>query len=311
MNASAGRVLILPKGEYNPATTYNMLDMVRYQNGTFVCKQTSTGNAPSFDADTDYWQLLVSGSDVTGVKGDAEATYREGNVNITKANIGLGNVDNTSDADKPVSTAQQTALNGKLGTSGAATNTTVAYTTKDAAKTTTEKTNSTTDQPSTVEKLTSGETLATMFGKISAMFKNVRRLWNTVGTTAIDTAYGATVTAQLSSLKSYNTYSTSEAWTGEYWTDGKKIYKKTISVGSQSAANAAIEIALSLNIDTPIGAEGYGIYNSSHKITYPACTTSSYAGFHFQENKLYFGSHSYTNLHTSIKATIYYTKTTD
>lgn len=31
----------------------------------------------------------------------------------TKAQVGLGNVDNTSDADKPVSTAQQSALNGK------------------------------------------------------------------------------------------------------------------------------------------------------------------------------------------------------
>ncbi len=51
---------------------------------------------------------------VTGVKGDAESTYREGNVNITKANIGLGNVDNTSDANKPVSTAAQTALDGKV-----------------------------------------------------------------------------------------------------------------------------------------------------------------------------------------------------
>lgn len=36
---------------------------------------------------------------------------------ITKATIGLGNVDNTSDANKPVSTAQQTALNGKTNTS--------------------------------------------------------------------------------------------------------------------------------------------------------------------------------------------------
>lgn len=33
--------------------------------------------------------------------------------NVTKAHVGLGNVDNTSDANKPVSTAQQTALNGK------------------------------------------------------------------------------------------------------------------------------------------------------------------------------------------------------
>ena len=53
----------------------------------------------------------------TRVKGDAEVEYREGDVNLTKANIGLGNVDNTSDADKPISTAQQTALDGKVPTS--------------------------------------------------------------------------------------------------------------------------------------------------------------------------------------------------
>src|ERR1051325_5148989 len=32
---------------------------------------------------------------------------------LTKADVGLGNVDNTSDANKPVSTAAQTALNLK------------------------------------------------------------------------------------------------------------------------------------------------------------------------------------------------------
>lgn len=34
--------------------------------------------------------------------------------NVTAAQVGLGNVDNTSDADKPVSTAQQAALDGKV-----------------------------------------------------------------------------------------------------------------------------------------------------------------------------------------------------
>lgn len=50
---------------------------------------------------------------VTGVKGDSEVLYRDGDVNITKANIGLGSVDNTADTDKPISTATQTALNLK------------------------------------------------------------------------------------------------------------------------------------------------------------------------------------------------------
>ena len=36
---------------------------------------------------------------------------------LVKADVGLGNVDNTSDANKPVSTAQQTALNLKQDTS--------------------------------------------------------------------------------------------------------------------------------------------------------------------------------------------------
>ena len=58
---------------------------------------------------------------VTGVKGGAESSYRVGNVNITKANIGLGNVDNTSDLNKPISTATQTALNAKVNKTDIAT----------------------------------------------------------------------------------------------------------------------------------------------------------------------------------------------
>ena len=50
---------------------------------------------------------------VTGVKWSAENDYRTWNINITKENIGLWNVDNTSDADKPISTAVQAALNNK------------------------------------------------------------------------------------------------------------------------------------------------------------------------------------------------------
>lgn len=60
---------------------------------------------------------VTGGGVVTGVKGDAEAEYRKGQVNITKANIGLGNVDNTSDLNKPISAATQAALNEKANAS--------------------------------------------------------------------------------------------------------------------------------------------------------------------------------------------------
>ena len=55
------------------------------------------------------WDILA-GSPVTGIKGSSESTYRKGNVNIHKDDIGLENVDNTSDADKPISIAMQKAM---------------------------------------------------------------------------------------------------------------------------------------------------------------------------------------------------------
>lgn len=53
---NAGRVLMIPKGDYNAATTYEMLDFVYYQGRSYVCKQTSTGNVPT---NTTYWQALT------------------------------------------------------------------------------------------------------------------------------------------------------------------------------------------------------------------------------------------------------------
>ena len=47
----------------------------------------------------------AQGNSLTGVKGNAESSYRTGDVNITKANIGLGNVDNTADSAKRVAYA--------------------------------------------------------------------------------------------------------------------------------------------------------------------------------------------------------------
>ena len=52
---------------------------------------------------TDYSAPTSSG--VAGVKGEAEASYRKGNVNITKENLGLDKVDNTADKEKSVKMA--------------------------------------------------------------------------------------------------------------------------------------------------------------------------------------------------------------
>ena len=55
-------------------------------------------------------------SDITGsVAGVTSVNTRTGAVTIDQTDVGLGNCNNTSDANKPISTATQTALNGKIG----------------------------------------------------------------------------------------------------------------------------------------------------------------------------------------------------
>lgn len=49
---------------------------------------------------------------------DAHISNKNNPHEVTKAQVGLGNCDNTSDLDKPISTATQTALNGKVSTDG-------------------------------------------------------------------------------------------------------------------------------------------------------------------------------------------------
>ena len=69
--------------------------------------------------------ITANEAPLQGVKGSAESSYRTGNVSVSKADIGLGNVDNTSDLNKPISTAVQTALDGKQGTLTAGANITI------------------------------------------------------------------------------------------------------------------------------------------------------------------------------------------
>lgn len=111
------------------ATKYK-INRVKDANGTLevVHPETDAGQVlysntigsttvTTVDGALDALKTLAQNSGVTGVKGNSETTYRTGDVNITPANIGLGNVNNTSDADKPISTATQTALNAKANQS--------------------------------------------------------------------------------------------------------------------------------------------------------------------------------------------------
>lgn len=55
--ANAGRVAIVPKGDYSSSVTYKRLDLVRYNDKAYVAKKASTGVLPT---NTDYWMLMTS-----------------------------------------------------------------------------------------------------------------------------------------------------------------------------------------------------------------------------------------------------------
>ena len=54
---NAGRVAMVPKGEWSASTAYVRLDVVSYHGSSYVCKQDGTGQTP--DTATNYWQLLA------------------------------------------------------------------------------------------------------------------------------------------------------------------------------------------------------------------------------------------------------------
>lgn len=121
-DSSTGSVL----GVINIAADFPTLAQVTngatYVIGTAVTDNdpTKTNTGSSFvegeviawdEADTKWITTSVS-APVQSVAG------KTGTVTLVAADVGLGNVDNTSDADKPISTATQTALDGKENTLG-------------------------------------------------------------------------------------------------------------------------------------------------------------------------------------------------
>lgn len=60
---SAGRILILPKGDWNNTTMYNMLDLVSYNGITWLCKRQCVGITPSVEQ-VEYWQQFGSAAPI-------------------------------------------------------------------------------------------------------------------------------------------------------------------------------------------------------------------------------------------------------
>lgn len=64
-----GNVSPNPRGEYDPETSYEYLDLVNYEGGSYLCLAelgtTVTGVAPAHGKNTETWQLLTLPGDLT------------------------------------------------------------------------------------------------------------------------------------------------------------------------------------------------------------------------------------------------------
>lgn len=65
MSAIAGRVLILPKGDYDASIPYEFLDLVNHNSSSWLAKKASQGVEPS-DENSEFWQKFGSSFTVDG-----------------------------------------------------------------------------------------------------------------------------------------------------------------------------------------------------------------------------------------------------
>ena len=64
--ASAGRILIMPKGNYDSGVTYEMLDLVFNGGASWVAKKTVVGIEPN-EENTEHWMKMCDSVDLTEV----------------------------------------------------------------------------------------------------------------------------------------------------------------------------------------------------------------------------------------------------
>ena len=150
---------------------------------------------------------VTAGSGVTGIKGNKEKNYRQGNVNLTPEQIGA------------------------VAEDGDASDTTVAFASSDTP-------DADVSAWTSVATLVSGEKHASLFAKVSQMFKNVRYLYKMLGTTDISSIGGGTVTGAISSQnKAFTQHMSSSDHDGRYYTETEinNLLAKKISASQYGA----------------------------------------------------------------------------
>lgn len=100
-------------------TAWEIVKVTARAGDTLTVQRAQEGTTAQVWADGTPIDIRITAAMLNGLQGKApldSPTFTGTVSGITKAMVGLGNVDNTSDANKPISTATQTALDGKSST---------------------------------------------------------------------------------------------------------------------------------------------------------------------------------------------------
>ena len=103
--------------DYRTASAQDTIDATKVNNSDFNTFKNSLGTMSTQSAD-DYYTKIQADSEFADIAYEQTIDNHIADTSnphqVTKAQVGLENVDNTSDLDKPISTATQTALDGKV-----------------------------------------------------------------------------------------------------------------------------------------------------------------------------------------------------
>lgn len=94
---NAGRILIIPKGQWSNLVSYDMLDLVTEGSIAYIARQASVGVNPSTDTSMTYWQTFGSAAEIAtttapGIVMPDGVTITVDATGLIKANIGIADI---------------------------------------------------------------------------------------------------------------------------------------------------------------------------------------------------------------------------
>lgn len=323
MSSSAGKVLILPKGEYNNATQYQMLDAVRYNGSLYIAKKTTIGHVP---ADGEYWMLSAIGAsdvhwgDITGSIANQSDLI---NALDAKQNVLTFDSTPTASSNNPVTSAGiKTALDTKQNTLTFDTTPTSGSTnpvTSEGIHTAVQATASnlaTIESSTTASQAYSEGDYLVLNGQLYEVIADIASGETlTVGTNISATTVGSELTALNTGLMNVEILSYDERKVGT-WVNGKPLYRKGVLINSLPNATGSDYPHGISNVDTIYADFGNSI------LIFPSgnCASFNYIGGnsnatvevqYVTKTVIHIDAHSTDR--RSAKAIIFlkYTKTTD